>query len=72
MFSGISALSGTCRYFPDLEAASNSNQGYLLWLKPERALSITSRALERSRTPTTWPGFIIAEGMFTTLPSTTM
>ena len=35
------------------EFSSHSIQGYLLWLKPARAASITSRDLDFSRTATT-------------------
>ena len=68
----MSARSGLCRNLPLFEASSHSIQGYLVWLKPARAFSITSRLFDFSRTPTTMPGFTANEGMLTTLPSTTM
>ena len=72
MVSGISARSGRCRNLPALAALSHSIQGYLLWLKPARFASITSRDFDFSRTPTICPGFTEKEGMLTTLPSTVM
>ena len=59
-------------YIPDRYDEGYGVSRNLLWLKPAREASITSRDFAFSRTPTTIPGLTANEGIFTTFPSTTM
>ena len=70
MFSGISSLTGTLRYFPVRVFWSNSSQEYL---GADATLAvITSRLFDLSLTAIVEPGLTRAEGMLQTSPSRVM
>ena len=68
----MSVLSGILSSFPLMEAASHSNQEYLLLLLPLRDSLITSKALDFSLTATMSPGRMLHEGILHTCPFTVM